>query len=608
MAREYAMRRFRWSWPEETERTARCGAEIGNKLNVPQILGRALASRGMDGSTANRIIQRSIRECTAEVGEPDGVEEAAETILRLGRKGRLGIICDYDVDGATAQAIVIETLRAVLPYGSKDPIVVVPYRNEEGFGPNRRCLDQLSDEGVRCVAVLDCGTSAGDLLDGFHDESGIVPVVIDHHPPHHQRPPEAGIIVNPWVTRRADPGEQGSLCAAGLAWFLGRAILRQSGMSAAHTAQVRKRLTTLAALGTACDMMPVDTPFNRSLIRTGIRLMRDSSAVPAGLEAIQQVAGISEVRSSEDFGWRIGPRINAGSRMGESDLAARCLRTKNFRAATGLASRLQVLNRQRVELGKEAMRELDASVGPDTLSEGPVNVHLVKSGTPGTVGLVASSLVSRFGWPAIAVAKRKDGLLAGSGRSALGFDLGAAVSAAYGDGILVSGGGHAAACGVTLKPSRLDDLKQFLLARFRQLEPEGGRAVEPSYKIDAVLQEEHLGGKAMLEVALAQRRLEPWGQGMQSPVVGIRGTTLATSNLIPSGHLFLKLVMGDAMCDAVWWRAPADWTQRIGISGPHAGRSEPDVRIDLVGEIALDEWNGRRQGRFVVRDARAAAD
>ncbi len=601
------MRRFRWSWPDETEERARRGAEIASTLHIPQSLGEALASRGMDGSTSERIMQRPLKECTAAIGEPDGIEEAAATLADLGRKGRIGIICDYDVDGATAQAILVETLRTILPPGSKDPVVAVPYRNKEGFGPNTRCLSQLSEQGVDGVAVLDCGTSSGQLLDRFHEQFGILPVVVDHHPPHHQSPPNAGVIVNPWVTRRTDPGEMGSLCAAGLAWFLGRAILRQSGQSEADTVQVRKRITLLGALGTACDMMRIDTPFNRSLIRTGTRLMEDTSTIPPGLAALKETAGLTRVSSSDDFGWRIGPRINAGSRMGESDLAARCLREKSLPSALELARRLQDLNRRRVMLGREASQELDEAVGREALAEGPVNVHPVQAATPGTVGLVASSLVTRFGWPAIAVAQREDGLLAGSGRAALGFDLGSAVSAACQDGILVSGGGHAAACGVVLQPNRLEDLRQFLLSRFRALDPGDGNTLEPSHEIDALLHEEQLASEAMLQFAFAQRKLDPWGQGMQSPVVGIRGVTLATSNMTPTGHLFLHLVMGEARCSAVWWKAPADWTERIGLSGPRAGRSTNDIRIDLVGRIELDEWNGRRQGRFVVRDARATA-
>lgn len=562
----------------------------------------------MDGEAASLIRQRPLKECTEAIGEPDGIDDAADLLLRLGRKGRIGIVCDYDVDGATAQAILIAALREVLPPGSKDPAVVVPHRNEEGFGPNRRCLNQLSEAGVSCVAVMDCGTAAGKLLDQFHEHFGIVPLVVDHHPPQHYQPPSAGILVNPWVSRPANPGEMGSLCAAGLAWFLARAVLRRAGLSPRDSLDVRKRITLLAALGTACDMMPINTPFNRSLVRTGVGLLRDPAAVPPGLSAIIRAAGMRGAPTAEDFGWRIGPRINAGSRMGESDLAARCLRAKSGRAASKLAQQLQDLNRQRINLGRKSARELDEAVGPDALGDGPVNVHLVEAATPGTVGLVASSLVNRFGWPAIAVARRADGVLAGSGRSALGFDMGAAVSGAVQDGVLVTGGGHAAACGVTLEPGRLDDLRAYIQDRFQANQPEGAPPLEPTHRIDAVLGQQDLAGSSLLELAMAQRRLEPWGQGMQFPLVGVRRCSVAWKRMTDSGHLFLTLASGDSRFGAVWWRAPPDWAVRLGLNGSDSGggSASPSAEVDLLGPVELDEWQGRRQGRLVIRDARVS--
>ena len=563
----------------------------------------------MDGSTAEALADRSLKDCTEAIGDPDGIEEAAEKLIALGRKGKVGILCDYDVDGGTAQAILVETLRSVLPAGASDPVVTVPHRNTEGFGPNPRCLNLLSEKGVSCVAVLDCGTAAGKLLDRFHDAYRIVPVVVDHHPPHQDSPPSSGSLVNPWVHRSKDPGEHGTLCAAGLAWFLARAMLRQAGLTPASTASLRKRITLLAALGTSCDMMRIDTPFNRALIRTGVRILAEGDAVSPGVAAIAEAAGIRGHPTSNDFGWRIGPRINAGSRMGKSSLAARCLRESKTRTAVELARQLQELNSQRVELGRKAAIELDSTVGPETLSEGPLNLHRVTAATPGTVGLVASSLVRRFGWPAVAVAEREDGLLAGSGRSALGFDLGSAVSAARRDGLVVAGGGHAAACGLILKPSRMKDLGAFLRTRFEESESAAGRSLEPTHRIDTVLSSTDLSHEALLSIAEAQQRLEPWGQGLETPLYGVRTCTLASSKMTPKGHLFLTLASDGAKTDAVWWNAPQAWFHRIGLNG--TGSAEPNgespIRIDLAGHVELDEWNGRRRGRLVVRDLRASA-
>lgn len=605
---KHALRHFLWSWPDESANRADRGRAIAQVLGIPKILGLALASRAMDATRAEAIRDQTLIDSTRAIGDPDGVEEAAAKLVALARKGRVGILCDYDVDGATAQAIIVETLRAILPKGL-DPVVTVPDRNREGFGPNSRCLNALSEQGVSCVAVLDCGTAAGKLLDRFQESFGIEPIVVDHHPPHDDAPPSKGNLVNPWVSRPEGPGEQGNLCAAALAWFVARAMIRQAGLSPAGTRELRKRITLLAALGTSCDVMPVDTPFNRSLIRTGVRILADGAAVPPGIRAIARLAGVREAPTSDDFGWRIGPRINAGSRMGKSTLAARCLREAQARTAGVLANQLHDLNRTRVESGRAAAAELDSSVGMELLAGGPVNVHLVHAASPGTVGLVAMSLVRRFGWPAIAVCKREDGLLAGSGRSALGFDLGATVSAARREGILISGGGHAAACGMTLEQSRLDDLRAFVCARFRKLEALSGRRLQPVHEIDGVLSGSDLSPGSLLQIAEAQQRLEPWGPGLKAPLFGVRDCTLASSRQIGTGHLFLELVSGSARTEAVWWNAPTDW-RRWETNDP-VGASLSDgsdqVRLEVAGRVELDDWQGRRRGRIVIRDLRPAS-
>ncbi len=481
------LRRFNWSWPEESPERAQRGQEVSSELGLPKALGLALATRGYDRSHASDLEDRSLRVCTEAIGDPDGIDEAARELLTRARKGRIGILCDYDVDGATAQAILVETLRAVLPSGAGDPAVAVPYRNKEGFGPNVRCLNRLSEAGVSVVAVLDCGTSSGKLLDRFHETSQVPTIVVDHHPPLDLAPPASGLVVNPWVSRAPDPGEQGTLCTAGLAWFLARAILREAGLSPAGTARLRKRLTLLAALGTVCDVMPINTPFNRSLVLAGTRILGEQGNTSPGLAALVDIAAIRGKPTADDFGWRIGPRINAGSRMGKSSLAARCLRETKHSTARELAKQLHELNRSRVTVGRKAAEELESSARQEELAAGPVNLHRVNCATPGTIGLVASSLVRRYGWPAITVAEREDGLLAGSGRTALGFDLGAAVSKACQEGILEGGGGHSAACGLTVRPNRLSDLHSFLNERFRDLHSREGRLPEPTHRIDAAL-------------------------------------------------------------------------------------------------------------------------
>lgn len=607
------MKSFRWSWPDESSEQLRRTAAIQRALAVPPALAFALANRICDSSDPSDLAVHSLGDCTQQVGEPDQVEQAAETLLEASRTGSMGILCDFDVDGSTSQAILVETMRAVCRDSDPDPVVAVPYRNSEGFGPNERCLDFLNEAGVSCVAVVDCGTASGGLLDRYEGSAGIVPVVIDHHPPHRETPPSKGPLVNPWVWRGSEPREQGSLCAAALTWFVARAILRQSGLSAEDTLAVRKRITLLAAIGTACDMMRLDMPFNRSLVRTGVRLMTDPAAVPPGIAAIRETAGLNSEPTADDFGWRIGPRINAGSRMGESDLAARCVRERDPARARELAEELDRLNRLRIDTGKRAAQELEGSPSLKSFAEGPVNVHVSREATPGTVGLVASAIVKRFGWPAFALSDDEQGVLIGSGRAALDFNVGTTVSAAREQGILLTGGGHANACGLSLERNRIGEFEAFVKERFAAALRASAVQANPTYRIDASLGGESLAGESLLAVAVKQRELEPWGSGLELPLFGVRNCSIRRRRQLHGGHVLMTLVSHGKEFQAVWWSPPPDWQQKTAAeesaaSGYKVLAGATQDGFDVVGQVALNDWNGRRDGRFVIRDARPSTD
>lgn len=592
------MRELVWQWPDDSADRLQRGERIAQVLGMPAAIGEALASRKPDAFDPRGLAERSLGDCTASMGEPPRTAEAATTLLHAVRRGSIGILCDFDVDGSTSQAILVETLRLVSGRSDLQPAVAVPERNTEGFGPNQRCLDLLAGAGVNCIVVLDCGTAAGSLLDEFHEATGIDVVVIDHHPAHGARTPTTGVLLNPWVTAPTSPGEHGTLCAAGLTWFVARSILRQAGLSKMETKSVRQSITLYAALGTACDLMRLDVPFNRSLIRHGVRLLNDPAARGKGLAELCDVAKLRQPHSADDFGWKIGPRLNAGSRMGESALAARCLRETDRGAARELAGRLDQHNHDRRELGREAREELASHPDAAEFERGPVNVFIASAATPGTVGLVASELVKMSGWPAIALTQRDSGTLAGSGRSALEFNIGEAVVSAVRDGIARKGGGHAAACGVEIDPQRLEDLREFLTKRFNEHAAKTPVPCEPSRVIDAVLTPNQLAADALLAIAKAQQRLEPWGPGLAFPQFGVRQCALVRHKLTANGHLFATLECGGSRFETVWWNAPEDWQDRLGANASGVRRAE------VAGAVKLDSWNGRHNGRIVIADAR----
>ena len=340
--------------------------------------------------------------------------------------------------------------------------------------------------------------------------------------------------------------------------------------------------------------------------------MSDPAAVPPGIAAIREIAGLKSEPTADDFGWRIGPRINAGSRMGESDLAARCVRERDHARAHELAEELGRLNRLRIDTGKLAAQELEGSPSFRAFAEGPVNVHVSREATPGTAGLVASAIVKRFGWPAFALSDREQGVLIGSGRAALDFNVGAAVSAACEQKILLTGGGHANACGLSLSRNRIGDFEEFVKQRFAEAVKASAVLTEPTYQIDASLDSESLANKSLLVVAEKQRELEPWGQGLELPLFGVRNCSIKRRRQLRGGHLLMTLVSRAEEFEAVWWNPPSDWQQKTGLEQSTVSNVETPLQaageFEIVGQVALNDWNGQRTGRFVVRDARPSVD
>ena len=560
---------YRWRWPD-----GGAGADAGDSAAValaelvaaPVALGQVLARRGVGRRELERLMQPRLADATEQLGRVPGIEAAAGAVLGHAQRGRVGLLCDYDVDGGTASAVLTWALRAV----GVEPLVVVPDRDEEGFGPQPRCLEELVQAGASCVVTLDCGTQAVDLLNEYRARHGLYPVVIDHHPGEEGSLDE-GVLVNPWL----DGGGEASrnLCAAALAWFLARSVLRQAGLDARSTLRLRRGLTALATLGTVCDVMSLRDPWNRAVVEAGTRYMREG---PVGLRELVELSGIKGPVDAGHCGWQIGPRINAGSRMGNSALAAACLRERDGSRARALAALLDSLNRRRRAAQKRCEEALPGNPGG-------VSVVVAEDGNPGIAGLLAGTMVRRFGWPSVVVAPRRDGLLVGSGRSSCGLDLGAAVRDARREGIVQEGGGHAAACGLTVARDRVADLEGFL----------GGRLpadAAPELVIDAELDSAALSGLEAL--ARAERSLEPWGQGFERPMYGVRRVVLEDARETARGHAMLRWRSGDVRFAGVWWSPPPDWEDRVR-SGP----------CSLAGEAELNEWRGRVEGRLVIRNA-----
>ena len=564
---------MRWEAAPSGEAHARRTREIEEATHLLPPVARALASRRLSPDQVLGLL-----DCAPADAPPAREIRAAAAALNEHR-GEVGILCDYDVDGAAAAGIFARAVRRIWP-GRGLP-VVAPERNREGYGPNPRCLEALRAQGVRCVLVLDCGADRGDLLDRWTRETGIPTVVVDHHPADEWRLPRPpSLVVNPAAARA--PGSEGA-CTGRLAMEVARAFLAAHG---AWNGQIRRDAVWLAGLATICDVMRLDDPTNRALVRAAEKL-----APPAGLEGLLgEAEGEGEGQgkaNAREMGWTLGPVLNAGSRMGSSQLASLALTTPDPAEARRAIKRLQALNADRKRVsrqGNEALRAREAT------REGPVNVEVWEEGHVGAAGPAAGRLADVRGWPAVVLCpmEGEEDALGGSGRSALGFDLGSAVREAQEEGLIEKGGGHTYACGVTLRREQVQGLRAWLARRY-EAECEGRR---PAVRPEARLRGADLGRPERLCESLD--RLTPFGEGIRAPLFEMEMRVTGIDER-PGGHVFLEGAVDGWPARAVRWFGSA------GGNGELRRRASRGEALRLAGEFERNEWRGTVTHRMSVK-------
>ena len=563
------------------------GQAIAERLGLPEIVGRLLAQRGVDHDHAPGFLDPRLRDQLPDPSHLRDMEVAATRLARAVREGEtIAVFGDYDVDGATSAALLARFFAAV---GGRTRIYV-PDRLREGYGPNTPALLRLLAEGTRVVVTVDCGTNAHLPL-AEAAAAGLEVIVVDHHVAEPLLP-RAAAIVNP--NRLDEESRQGGLAAVGVAFLLIVAVnraLRQVGWYAGdRTEPDLMAWLDLVALGTVCDVVPL-AGLNRAFVAQGIRVARRNAN--SGLAALAAVAGVSEPLDAYHLGFVLGPRVNAGGRVGDADLGARLLATDDPALAADLAQRLDAYNRERRDI--EA-RTLEAAV---SLVEGSVRSPVLvfaaaENWHPGVIGIVAARLKERYERPACVVALG-NGIGRGSGRSIAGLPLGPAVVAARQAGLLINGGGHAMAAGFTVAAEKLDRLQAFLDERLGDgLDHE---RLVPELRVDAALSL----GAAQAELMGHIDRLAPFGTGNPEPRFVLPGVRVAHTEFVGNGHLRCTLT------------DPLDGTRLRAIAFRAAGTplgqlltETRGVTIHVAGHLRRDTWRGGDAVRLSIDDAASA--
>ncbi|MCK0195515.1 single-stranded-DNA-specific exonuclease RecJ [Ancylobacter sp. 6x-1] len=575
-------------WRERLDvRAAQASLAIVQRHGVPEILARVLAGRGVAIKDVPGYLDP---RWEGLMPDPDTLTGMAAAVARLAdaaeRGEQVAVFGDYDVDGATSTALMVEMLRAA----GLDPLFHIPDRIFEGYGPNIPAIEALAQRGVRLLVTVDCGTLSFEPF--AHTRAlGMEVVVVDHHQAA-ETLPEVAALVNP--NRADDVSGLGHLCAAGLVLMvlvgLRRELRRRGWWNDARPEPNLGRYLDLVALGTVADVVPL-IGLNRAFVTRGLAMLRRRER--PGLTALMDVARLSGPPKCWHLGFLLGPRINAGGRIGDATLGTRLLLTQDPIEAGAIAAELDRLNTERQVVEKQILAEAEAEAEAALGIDGEGASVILASGQgwhPGVVGLVAARLKERFSRPAFAVAFNGD-LGAGSARSIPGVDVGRAVRGAVEAGLLVKGGGHAMAAGLTVARDKLGAFRAYLEEALAET-VEDARAVD-ELAIDGGLS----AGAATPELVELIERAGPYGAGNPQPVFAFPAHRLVHVESFSAGHVRVRLKAPDgSMLSGVAFRAA---TAPLG----EALLANRGQLMHVAGTLDIDSWQGRSQVSLRVSDA-----
>lgn len=557
---------------------------LAHGFELDATVARALAGRVQNEAEAESFLRPTLKASFPDPSSFADMDRAAALLIdAIEQRRRCMVFADYDVDGATSAAQLVRYFRA---FGQDLPIYV-PDRVREGFGPSAAAFQRMKAEGVELVVTVDCGAAAYDALEEGA-RLGLDVVVFDHHLMRAETP-KASALVNP--NRPGCNSGQGHLAAAGVVFVLTAALNREArrrGLLGPGEGPNPLDWLDLAALGAICDVTRL-TGFNRAIAAQGLKAM--SAWRNPGLKRLAEVAGLSGEADVFHAGFMLGPRINAGGRIGRADLGARLLSTDDPEEALVLAQELDRLNGERRQVEAEVLEAAVRQIEGGALkADDPALIVAGEGWHPGVVGVVASRLRERYRRPTVVIGL--DGVAAvgkGSGRSQPGVNLGRAVEAAFDEGLLLAGGGHAMAAGLTIRAERVADFRAFMLERLKD-------------ETELALADDALEVEALITPTAADRTLydrmqalAPFGPGNPEPLVALASVRPLGAQVLKGGHVRADLAdERGGRLKAIAWRAG---DTALGEALLSSGS------LHVVGRLKADDWRGRRGVQLEIEDA-----
>jgi single-stranded-DNA-specific exonuclease len=554
-------------------------------LGLSEPLARALASRGVGADEGRDYLSPTLKALFPDPSCFADMDKAAAILVdALERRRPMVVFADYDVDGASSAAQLVRWFRVL----GHELSIYVPDRVAEGYGPSPAAFQRLKADGAELVITVDCGAAAHDAL-ACAAEIGLEVVVIDHHLMRDGEIPKVAALVNP--NRPDCVSGQGRLAAAGVTFVLLAALNREArrrGLFGERPEPDLRQWLDLAAMGAICDVTQL-VGFNRALAAQGLKVM--SAWRNPGLKALLEIAKSQGPASVFHAGFVLGPRINAGGRIGRSDLGARLLSTDDADEAAALAEELDGLNASRKEVEREVIEAAVRIIERESnQADAPLLLVAADGWHPGVIGIVAGRLRERYRKPVVVVGvDRAANVGKGSGRSQPGVNLGRAVQAAYEAGLLLSGGGHTMAAGLSVRPDALPELREFLCAAVAE-EAEAAREAD-ALEVDAVV------STAACDRGLWNdfQRLAPFGPGNPEPLFAAADVRIERPMALRGGHVRCTLVdRSGGKLKAVAWRAEDTELGRRLLQEGGA--------VHVAGRLKPDDWQGREGVEFEIED------
>lgn len=582
---EQSARGYRWVERLDGGRTLAATA-ISQAHGLPELLGRVLAARGAEPHTVSRYLDPSIRMLLPDPARLQDMEKAAGRFAAAVKaREPIAVFGDYDVDGAASVALVERYLRA----HGQSAVTYIPDRLTEGYGPSPAALAGLAKDGARLILTVDCGTT-GEAAIAAANETGAEVIVIDHHQAD-EALPRAFAVLNP--NRQDDLSGQGHLAAAGVVFLFLVAttrVLRLEGFYRDRAEPDLLGLLDLVALATVCDVVPLKDA-NRAFVAQGLKVLRLRHN--QGLRALADAARIDEAPTCYTLGFILGPRINAGGRIGASSLGAKLLALDDEVEARAIAARLEALNAERRAVEEHMLEEAfaHAKAALAHCPDRPLFFLSAEDWHKGLLGLIAGRVAERFRRPTFVAALEPDGTATGSARSIASVDLGAAIRAAVHEGLLIKGGGHAMAAGFKLERSKQDGLEAFLLGRLAR--PVAQAMSVRELAVDGALS----AGGANIELMNLLDRAGPYGPGHPEPRFVFPAHRLSRVRSVKEAHVRCTLRASDgARIEACGFRVTDTSLGKLLLKGE-------GLSLHIAGHLRRTSWQGRESVELMIEDA-----